>query len=293
MQWITNFLCGCSPASISSGVSVDDLYESDLLQGEGLIQDPWQEEDYFQDEHIMTKTKTTVAKKPHNEKQIRKILGILENIRTQYNSMSTRDIVDEMRNVLETVKDTKGKTKNTNDQGELGSVVVVRNVLNWARTESVRDEKAMSDFMSHLILVLDDAQQKSLYTIFADLPPAVLGDTEAREETRVLVNIKKDIRDSQKLDTKKLTKLELVEVVTNVIVELVQMVCMQQDTINDQLFQLVSELLETVPDHQRARLVLEQGIMGYEQWLPSECEKRKGVLSGMFRDNNIVEYSSD
>jgi len=153
-------------------------------------------------------------------------------------------------------------------------------VLNWLRNESKRESKILS-FVSLLIEPLNDRQQTELYAILHDLPPAVMGDEVAREELRVFIDVGQDVRSAQRIEADKVAhKSKLIDVITGVIVELIQMPGWENISV-------VGCLLQLLEEDQRLRFVLEQVMLA--RWIPPDRAKRQELLETMFRRENVVE----
>ncbi len=193
------------------------------------------------------------------------------------------------------------------------------------RTQSSGDSYGILGLVFALVDVLSDEQQVELYSILSDLPSSVLGDDAARDQSRVFIDIKKDIREAQKLDLVQVErKQHLVEVVTGVIVELITTLASStaanekgiQTVISskgdkqereereeeeddgeqvvrrkDAKAEIIASLLDSVnKTRDGTRLVMEQLLLAKESWLPSDHGARRGVLKTIFRAKNITEH---
>lgn len=198
----------------------------------------------------------------------------------------------------------------TKEANRLLSVTVARNVLTWARQHLAAqaerakeaallrresDDDGLEGLVLSLAAALNQAEQTELHSILQGLPPSVLGDEGAQEETRVFLDIKKDIREAQKLEGSKVERRQqLVEVVTGVVVELIQtlsptLVCDSKGKEKDEnntegsAARVVASLLSCVDEQDRLRLVMEQLLLASGKWLPRDHERRDERLRAVFR----------
>jgi len=79
---------------------------------------------------------------------------------------------------------------------DLVKSVIINEVLNVERRRYRKKGKVyLKQYIHHFVKnALDETEQKELLEILKDLPSAVLGDNQSREQTRVLVDIYQDIR---------------------------------------------------------------------------------------------------
>lgn len=76
--------------------------------------------------------------------------------------------------------------------------IIVHDILTAARRALRKQSKFNEQLLAVAAIlikeVLTEAQQKQLYMILLDLPPAVLGDIDAQTQSRVFVDAKADAR---------------------------------------------------------------------------------------------------
>jgi len=118
------------------------------------------------------------------------------------------------------------------------SVQVIRNLLNTEREKCVsrakkfKSPKHVLKFVRMLINAIPtDDDKNELYDLILGLPGSVLGNDAIRQETRVFVDLKKDIRESQKISQKHLNsnQLDLAKVITGLFVQLLESVVKQNN----------------------------------------------------------------
>jgi len=137
----------------------------------------------------------------------------------------------------------------------------------------------LPSFVEPLIKALDDVQQAELYSILRYMPASVLGDEFAREQTRVFIDVTKDVKESQRADKNKVTqKAKVVEIVSGIIIELVQALGPGEEG------PVLGALLASLQQPQVLRLVLEQLLL-VQDWLPSDLAKRGILFKDLFRES--------
>ncbi|KAL6067302.1 hypothetical protein QOT17_008921 [Balamuthia mandrillaris] len=269
------------------------------------------------------------------------ILSIIEAVRKEV-ATNKGNLLLEFERVLEVLRDSSSSPvplsqlslteRKQQEEQQLLRVAIVRTILNWERRGRVKHELSSeklgsSDgvvpFLASLVAALGDEQQRDLYIVLRYLPPAVTGDEEAKQTTRVFLDINKDIRHAQGLDKKRLSrKDQFLEIVTGVLLELLQQMGgwddeQQQQQPEDKEEEntststskgkekmaaakesqqerrgLVSLLLGLVDSAtQRERLVLEQLLLAREFWFPAELSHRDALLALLFRPQNMPSSS--
>jgi hypothetical protein len=140
------------------------------------------------------------------------------------NELSVRDM-----DTIDTIKNSMGQLSDglsgTTDQDyaaisealnalpdELLRVIFINEILNEERRRYRRvSDSRTQDYVRGLINTLEEAARKEVEQILRDLPPAVLGDDSAQQESRVLIDLSNDVRSAMsdlRHDTKKRNLIE-------------------------------------------------------------------------------------
>jgi len=82
-------------------------------------------------------------------------------------------------------------------EAENARSLLVSNLLSHER--KTRKKASKTAFLRALVQQATAAEREDLYSLLAGLPPSALGDEHAREATRVLVDVLKDVRESMTL----------------------------------------------------------------------------------------------
>lgn len=111
------------------------------------------------------------------------------------------------------------------------------------------------------------------------MPASVLGDEFAREQTRVFIDVTKDVKEAQRIDKGKVTqKAKVVEIVSGIIIELIQALGPGEEG------PVLAALLPSLHQPQVMRLALEQLLL-IPDWLPSDPAKRGVLFNDLFRES--------
>jgi len=133
-------------------------------------------------------------------------------------STSQEDEEEVMRLIFETLSQMDEERKEKEDyRRSLGSalslihspqvrLVILTNLLDMERQRRKNNPSQMIHYLSKLVSSLDEKQNEELKEIIRGLPPAVLGDTFARDTSRVLVDLYSDVKDSVREDKAKVSK---------------------------------------------------------------------------------------
>lgn len=156
--------------------------------------------------------------------------GLLSHSLTLVNptSADTSKTVPAEEDVIQTVFDMLGQVSDpTVDDMKL----LVYNVLNLIGTTNLRmgiitnllvqlgiSNETGGGYVMRLVNTLEEQQRIELATIVRDLPPAVLGDSVAKEQSRVLIDLSVDVRDTVREDKHKASrKRKLLDTLTEMI----------------------------------------------------------------------------
>jgi len=133
-----------------------------------------------------------------NIQEEEQIIQCIFEILGQINEPSEEDMSRVLLQGLELIK-----------QGYL-RMAIIENLLETSETS----ERSFQN-ISQLIQTLDEKQTKELATLIHDLPPAVLGDSFAKEQSRVLIDLHADVREGIREGKAKLAKRKrLIDTVT-------------------------------------------------------------------------------
>ena len=98
-------------------------------------------------------------------------------------------------------------------------VVVLSNLLEGERAQAKSGEQLL-EHIKCLVSTLEHTQRRELATLIQDLPSAVLGDTFAKEQSRVLIDLNTDVKESVKDDKVKVVrKKKLVTTITEMLLQ--------------------------------------------------------------------------
>jgi phenylpyruvate tautomerase PptA (4-oxalocrotonate tautomerase family) len=98
-------------------------------------------------------------------------------------------------------------------------MVILSNLLGTERTRA-KDGEQMLEYIKCLVSVLEQEQRQELAALIHDLPSAVLGDIIAKEQTRVLIDLNIDVKESMKEDRVRASKKrKLVDTVTEMLLQ--------------------------------------------------------------------------
>jgi len=143
-----------------------------------------------------------------------------------------------------------------------------------------RGKKEIHEFVRLSASALNERQQLELVEVFTGLPPAVLGDSEEKETTRVLVDLTSDIR-SALTDVRHYHRET--DKVKSVIERLEPLV--KIDSIHSKIIPML--LMKYLADHARLRIVMMQ--LSLAHLVPSNREERKTLMVYMFKHVTSVE----
>jgi len=156
---------------------------------------------------------------------------------------------------------------------------LLSNLLNERRRRAINKAEKVN-LVQRLVNTLDEQQQQELFQIVGGLPSAVLGDEFAREHTRVLIDLNKDVRDSLTSMKLKVTRemgseSSALETVSGIMENLLQQVSSARQA------SLLADLLRVQVDpSDRYRLVLQQLLLS--KLVPWDYDKRERLLRKVF-----------
>jgi hypothetical protein len=142
-----------------------------------------------------------------------------------------------------------------------------------------KGKKEIHEFVRLSASLLNEKQQDELVDVLSGLPPAVLGDSEDKEATRVLVDLTSDIRSA-------LTDVRHYHHETDKVKSAIERLepLVKTESVHSKL---IPKLLESLSDHDRLRIVMMQLFLAH--LIPSNREDRRTLFAYMFRNVSLVE----
>jgi len=157
-------------------------------------------------------------------------------------------------------------------------VLVVRLLSTWrSGIEGNQRNVRTFEYVQCLVNTLTPEQQQEMFDILTGLPSSVLGDRQARDQTRVFLNIRRDARNSQAEERRLIPEhLELVDTIRGMAFQLLDKY-VPQSSVGD----IVASLLDCLSSEDRFRIVLQE-VIARSKKLPANGEERQTYLQDLF-----------